>query len=37
VGRRQGAQRGVIDLSPDEWQQLPDREIENRSGKRKSR
>jgi UPF0716 protein FxsA len=37
VGRRQAAQRGVIDLSPDEWQQLPDREIENRSSKRKSR
>jgi UPF0716 protein FxsA len=37
VGRRQNAQRGVIDLSPDEWQQMPDREIENRSGKRKSR
>jgi UPF0716 protein FxsA len=37
VGRKQGVQRGVIDLSPDEWQQLPDREIENRSSKRKSR
>jgi UPF0716 protein FxsA len=37
VGRRQAAQRGVIDLSPDEWQQVPDREIENRSGKRKTR
>jgi UPF0716 protein FxsA len=37
VGRRQNAQRGVIDLSPDEWQQVPDREIENRSSKRKSR
>jgi UPF0716 protein FxsA len=37
VGRKQAAQRGVIDLSPDEWQQMPDREIENRSNKRKSR
>ncbi|MBX9842109.1 MAG: FxsA family protein [Xanthobacteraceae bacterium] len=37
VGRRQAAQRGVIDLSPDEWQQVTDREIENRSSKRKSR
>jgi UPF0716 family protein affecting phage T7 exclusion len=37
VGSRQDAQRGVIDLSPDEWQHVPDREIENRSSKRKSR
>ena len=37
VSRRQAAQRGVIDLAPTEWQQVPDREIENRSGKRKSR
>lgn len=37
VSRRQDAQRGVIDLAPDEWQQVPDREIESRSGKRKSR
>jgi UPF0716 protein FxsA len=34
---RQDSQRGVIDLSPDEWQQVPDREIESRSGKRNSR
>src|ERR1043165_2296492 len=34
VSRRQNAQRGVIDLAPTEWQQVPDREIENRSGKR---
>src|SRR5262245_12669760 len=37
MSRRQNAQRGVIDLSPDEWQQVPDREIENRASKRKSR
>src|SRR5262249_23314791 len=36
ASRRQDAQRGVIDLSPDEWEQMPDREIENRSRKRKS-
>ena len=33
VSRRQNTQRGVIDLAPDEWQQVPDREIENRSRK----
>ena len=37
AARRQNAQRGVIDLAPSEWQQVPDREIENRSGKRKPR
>ena len=37
AGSRQDAQRGVIDLAPTEWQQVPDREIENRPNKRKSR
>jgi UPF0716 protein FxsA len=33
VGRRQDAERGVVDLAPSEWQQVPDREIENRCQK----
>jgi UPF0716 protein FxsA len=33
VSRKQHAERGVIDLAPTEWQQVPDREIENRSRK----
>jgi UPF0716 protein FxsA len=31
--RKQHGERGVIDLAPSEWQQMPDREIENRSRK----
>jgi UPF0716 protein FxsA len=31
AGRRQDAERSVIDLAPSEWQQVPDREIENSS------
>jgi UPF0716 protein FxsA len=37
VSRKHAAERGVIDLAPGEWQQMPDREIENRSNNRKSR
>jgi UPF0716 protein FxsA len=33
AGRKQDAERGVVDLAPTEWQRVPDREIENRSQK----
>jgi UPF0716 protein FxsA len=33
ISRKPHAERGVIDLAPSEWQQVPDREIENRSRK----
>ena len=37
VRRRDPGDRSVIDLAPGEWQQVPDREIENKSNKPRAR
>lgn len=37
IGRKDRGERSVVDLAPGEWQQVPDRELPDRSKKPRSR